>query len=59
MTYSHAIDLLGVIASRIDGKPFYQVLDERVLSPAGMPDTGFFTLLAGRHIPAREGTGIL
>jgi CubicO group peptidase (beta-lactamase class C family) len=42
VTYSHSIDLLGVIASRIDGKPFYQVLDERVLDPAGMPDTGFF-----------------
>lgn len=42
VTYSHAIDLLGVIAARIDGKPFHQVLDERVLGPAGMPDTGFF-----------------
>jgi CubicO group peptidase (beta-lactamase class C family) len=42
VTYSHAIDLLGVIASRVDGKPFYQVLDERVLAPAGMTDTGFF-----------------
>jgi CubicO group peptidase (beta-lactamase class C family) len=42
VTYSHAIDLLGVIASRVDGKPFHQVLDERVLGPAGMPDTGFF-----------------
>jgi CubicO group peptidase (beta-lactamase class C family) len=42
VTYSHSIDLLGVIASRVDGKPFYEVLDERVLSPAGMPDTGFF-----------------
>src|SRR5262249_41504382 len=30
VTYSHAIDLLGVIASRVDGKPFYQVLDARV-----------------------------
>ncbi|MCV7029095.1 serine hydrolase domain-containing protein [Mycobacterium sherrisii] len=42
VTYSHSIDLLGVIASRIDGKPFHQVLDERVLGPAGMVDTGFF-----------------
>lgn len=42
VTYSHSIDLLGVIASRIDGKPFHEVLDERVLGPAGMPDTGFF-----------------
>jgi CubicO group peptidase (beta-lactamase class C family) len=42
VTYSHAIDLLGVIASRVEGRPFYQVLDERVLGPAGMTDTGFF-----------------
>jgi len=42
VTYSHSIDLLGVIASRVDDKPFYQILDERVLGPAGMPDTGFF-----------------
>lgn len=42
VTYSHSIDLLGIIASRVDDKPFHQVLDERVLGPAGMPDTGFF-----------------
>ncbi|SOJ54783.1 Esterase EstB [Mycobacterium simulans] len=42
VTYSHAIDVLGVILSRIEDKPFYQVLDERVLGPAGMTDTGFF-----------------
>jgi CubicO group peptidase (beta-lactamase class C family) len=49
VTYSHAIDLLGVIASRIDGKPFHQVLDERVLGPAGMPDTGFFVSTEARR----------
>jgi CubicO group peptidase (beta-lactamase class C family) len=49
VTYSHAIDLLGVIASRIDGRPFYQVLDERVLGPAGMPDTGFFVSAEARR----------
>jgi len=42
VTYSHAIDLLGVIVSRVEDKPFHQVLDERILGPAGMPDTGFF-----------------
>jgi CubicO group peptidase (beta-lactamase class C family) len=42
VTYSHSIDLLGIIASRVDDKPFHQVLDERVLGPAAMPDTGFF-----------------
>jgi CubicO group peptidase (beta-lactamase class C family) len=48
VTYSHAIDLLGVIASRIEGKPFYQVLDERILGPAGMTDTGFFVTVEAR-----------
>lgn len=42
VTYSHAIDVLGVIASRIEGKPFDQVLEERILGPTGMTDTGFF-----------------
>ncbi len=49
VTYSHAIDLLGVIASRVDGKPFHQVLDERVLGPAGMPDPGFFVSTEARR----------
>jgi len=48
VTYSHAIDVLGVIVSRIEGKPFYQVLDERVLGPAGMVDTGFFVSAEAR-----------
>ena len=49
VTYSHSIDLLGVIASRIEGKPFYQVLDERVLGPTGMTDTGFFVSTEARR----------
>jgi CubicO group peptidase (beta-lactamase class C family) len=49
VTYSHAIDLLGVIVSRIEDKPFYQVLDERILGPAGMPDTGFFVSVEARR----------
>lgn len=49
MTYSHSIDLLGVIAARIEGKPFDQVLDERVLGPVGMPDTGFAVSPEGRR----------
>jgi CubicO group peptidase (beta-lactamase class C family) len=48
VTYSHAIDLLGVIASRVDDKPFHQVLDERILGPAGMTDTGFFVSVEAR-----------
>ena len=49
VTYSHSIDLLGVIASRVEGKPFYQVLDERILGPAGMTDTGFFVSAEARR----------
>ncbi|MBZ4549375.1 hypothetical protein BB734_07220 [Mycobacterium avium subsp. hominissuis] len=49
VTYSHSIDLLGVIAARIEDKPFHQVLDERVLGPAGMTDTGFFVSPQARH----------
>jgi CubicO group peptidase (beta-lactamase class C family) len=49
VTYSHSIDLLGVIASRVEDKPFYQVLQERVTGPAGMPDTGFFVSVEARR----------
>lgn len=49
VTYSHATDLLGVIASRVEGKPFYQVLDERILGPAGMTDSGFFVSAKARE----------
>ncbi len=49
VTYSHSIDLLGVIVSRIEDKPFHQVLDERILGPAGMPDTGFFVSAEARR----------
>ncbi|VBA57131.1 serine hydrolase domain-containing protein [Mycobacterium attenuatum] len=48
VTYSHAIDVLGVIVSRVEDKPFHQVLDERVLGPARMTDTGFFVAAEAR-----------
>jgi CubicO group peptidase (beta-lactamase class C family) len=48
VTYSHATDLLGVIVSRVEDKPFSQVLDERILGPTGMPDTGFFVSAEAR-----------
>lgn len=48
VTYSHAIDVLGVIVSRVEDKPFHQVLDERVLGPAGITDTGFFVSAEAR-----------
>ncbi|KZS56684.1 serine hydrolase domain-containing protein [Mycobacterium ostraviense] len=49
VTYSHAIDVLGVIVSRVEDKPFHQVLDDRVLGPAGMTDTGFFVSAEARR----------
>lgn len=41
LTYGHSTDVVGVLVSRIEGKPFHQVLDERILQPLGMVDTGF------------------
>ena len=42
ITYSHATEVLGIALSRIEGKPLHTVLDERILEPLGMADTGFF-----------------
>lgn len=49
VTYSHAIDVVGVLVSRIEGKPFHQVLEEHILQPLGMVDTGFFVSAEARH----------
>jgi CubicO group peptidase (beta-lactamase class C family) len=49
LTYGQSTDVVGVLASRIDGKPFHQVLDERILQPLGMIDTGFHVTLEGRR----------
>ncbi|MFE3876798.1 serine hydrolase domain-containing protein [Kitasatospora sp. NPDC059146] len=43
--YHIASDLLGVLVARVTGRPFEEVLRERVLDPLGMSDTGF-------HVPA-------
>jgi CubicO group peptidase (beta-lactamase class C family) len=40
--YSHSTDVLGYIVGRIDGKPFRQVLIERIFGPLGMVDTDFW-----------------
>jgi len=49
LTYGHSTDVLGILLSRIEGKPFHRVLDERILAPLGMRDTGFFVSAAARH----------
>ncbi len=42
LTYSQATDVLGIVISRIEGKPLHTVLAERIFEPLGMSDTGFF-----------------
>ena len=39
--YSMATDVLGAVVERIEGRPFAQVLQERIFGPLGMVDTGF------------------
>jgi CubicO group peptidase (beta-lactamase class C family) len=39
--YSMATDVLGAVIERIEGKPFAEVLQERIFGPLGMVDTGF------------------
>src|SRR5574337_796382 len=45
---SHATDVLGVLLARIENKPLPRVLDERILGPLAMTDTGFFVSPQGR-----------
>jgi CubicO group peptidase (beta-lactamase class C family) len=40
--YGHSSDVLGFLLGRVEGKPFRQVLRERILDPLGMPDTDFW-----------------
>lgn len=44
-TYSTSADVLGVLLARASGTPLPDLLQERVLAPLGMRDTGF-------HVPA-------
>ncbi len=45
--YSVATDVLGYLIGLIEGKPFAAVLQDRLLTPLGMSDTGF-------HVPESE-----
>ena len=40
--YSESTNVLGVLAGRIAGKPFRDVLRDRILEPLGMKDTDFW-----------------
>jgi CubicO group peptidase (beta-lactamase class C family) len=46
--------LLGVIAERVSGVPFYELVAQRVCEPAGMADTAF---LRSDELPARAARG--
>jgi CubicO group peptidase (beta-lactamase class C family) len=40
--YGHSTDVLGFLVGRVEGKPFRQVLHERIFAPLGMVDTDFW-----------------
>lgn len=40
--YSNSIDVLGLVIQNASGQPFDEFLQERILNPLGMNDTGFF-----------------
>jgi CubicO group peptidase (beta-lactamase class C family) len=40
--YSHSTDVLGFLVGRVEGKPFRDVLFERIFEPLGMVDTDFW-----------------
>ena len=40
--YSYSVDVLSHIISLIEGKPYAQVLEDRILEPLGMVDTAFY-----------------
>ena len=48
--------VLALIAERVSGVPFPQLVRDRVSGPVGMPDTGF---LRSDELPARTATGYL
>jgi CubicO group peptidase (beta-lactamase class C family) len=52
--YQTGSQVLGVLASRLAGVPFDEVLRERVLGPLGMTDTGFHAADIARLATAYE-----
>ena len=47
--YSRATDVLGALLERVSGKTLDAYLDEQILAPLGMVDTGFWTASAEQH----------
>ena len=47
--YSVSTDVLGYLIEHISGQPFDEFLQQRVLGPLGMTDTGFFVPPEDRH----------
>src|SRR3990167_4467358 len=47
--YGHSTDVLGFLIGRVEGKPFRQVLKERIFDPLGMADTDFWLPFEKRH----------
>src|SRR5260221_14626232 len=47
--YSVATDVIGYLVGKISGMPFEQFLQERILDPLGMSDTGFFVPAEKAH----------
>ena len=48
LTYGHGTDVLGVLLSRVADRPLPQLLEEAILGPLGMADTGFFLPVEAR-----------
>jgi CubicO group peptidase (beta-lactamase class C family) len=40
--YGHSTDVLGFLIGRVEGRPFRQILQERIFAPLGMIDTDFW-----------------
>lgn len=47
--YSRATDVLGALLERLCGKPLDAILQERIFTPLGMPDTGFWVQPEQQH----------
>lgn len=47
--YGHSSDVLGFLIGRVEGKPFRQVLRERIFAPLAMADTDFWLPKAKRN----------